>query len=974
MKHFKTAKENPDQLARSTIGLIFVWATLCLGALLLSAGGASAQEASPQERFEAVAGEVGDIRNSYRLTRTIEEYNGGDVITVATIRSEVLEGRLTSAELVGGGRSDEGTTVEDLFAEIAQAEADGLEYDVAYDRYYGYPTSLTIEGGDVLRRTTTIESLEWGVVDPYLVFDLENQSRGWSNQGPIDYSFVFATGCGECIPQPPLRIAVENDEVVSVETLDGEPADVADRYRVTIDDLIERLGVAINDPSTRVGVEWAEFVPVRATFDLADPGIADGDSSWTISEFRPADGSGRADIQEKLDQARDLLAVRSYSLTYRVSCFCPRIEPVTVSVDNGEVVNIDGEPFGEARTWESIFAEIQDAIDSNVDGLTVNFALSPEGFTYITDYFIDPSIGIADEEYGVIIDNFEIGYVDPAEVAEAQAAIALWDAQGPASYTFDIFVACFCPPPLGPISVTVVDDVVVSVEPSQSAVGDGFTVEQLLQRVLNAAESSRTTSTATFDPTYGYPLSFSSNPVDPRLADGGYSFRVTNFTPTDRVGCFAGPVQAERGVFTGRMTAVRDSAAVEGGALGVTTGPDLYTFDESNAATYCVRVTPGVYRLDASVIAPDAQSDSVWVSIDDNEPLIWDFRKGAEWHSDFARSRTTEGPLLTILEGGPTNVTFYLRETNSLIDEFELVRVDSIGPFDPAICGEGLTVQGEAASPSGAMGVFTDASAEGGEYLSVPSGIDREYRIGDRNFAEFCIDVPTRGTYTIEATTIARDFRSDSFYVQVDDSEPFVWHVPRSDEWSSSFIRRAGSGGPERLFLSSGEHRIRLYHREPTALDSLRLVPEDLDACPAGWQRAAMVDTNILDARVTMDFPGSYTVTSSIGRDTEVFSARSGDDRNVFDFEFGPGSPFVPASYDEIPPPIELYSDVVEVPGCGPGRVGGVLLYTYVPGQDFRPGVGTLFVQVGGEYKQVLNTTFANVDEVQQILSTAIVN
>lgn len=950
----------------------FVAVHLCLGLclLLVFSAPAAAQELTPAELFERVAGDVGDSRNSYRMTRTIETYTGGDTIAVVTVRSDVLEGRVigTTERPDADPGESYGATVEDLFAAIAQAEADGRTVEAEYDRFLGHPTMINITWGNGFYQRTMIEPLEWGVVDPWQVTTFERQRSGWQASAITDYEFVFTTGCGECLESVPVRIFVEDSAVVRAESLEGDELPLEDHTQNTIDGLLDRLEISINDPGTRVGVTWADFIPVRAGFDLADPQIADGDGFWTITEYRPVDGTGRDDIQAQLSAARDLLRIPSYSLTYRVSCFCPSYDSGTVTVHRGEIVSVEGNASGEPRTWESIFDEIQAALDNNVDRLTVNFAMTPSGFTYITDYSIDPSINIADEEYGVIIENFEIGYVDPVELAAAEAAVALWEAQGPSSYSFDISVSCFCPPPLGPISVTVVDGVVTSVEPADSAIGDGRTIDQLLAQVLGAAQSASTNSSATFDPTYGYPLTFSSGPVDPRLQDGGYSFRITNFTPTDRVGCFEGPVQAERGMFAGRMGPVRNADAVEGGALGVIDGPSVYTFDESNIASYCIRLaTAGVYRLDASVIAPDPQSDSVWARIDDNEIHLWDFKKGAEWHTDFLRDRSAEGPVYTILEAGTHRIEFYLRETGALIDEFNLVKVDTIGEFQPAVCGDGLAVEAEDGSFSGAMTVFSDATASGREYASIVDGIDREYTIGERNFVEYCIRAPERGTYTIEATTIAKDFRSDSFYVQIDDGEPFVWHVPRSEEWQSSKIRRAGSGGPARLDLSSGRHRIRLYHREPTALDSVRLVPEDLASCPNDWQRATL-----LNDQVSLDFPPSYDVSTSVGDDTETFLASSEDDRNVFELEVGPGSPFEPASFSELPDQFNGLFERVDVPGCGPGRVGGTLFYVYIPGQEFRPGYGTLFVPVDGEYQQVMNVLFGNIDEVQQILATAV--
>ena len=129
---------------------------------------------------------------------------------------------------------------------------------------------------------------------------------------------------------------------------------------------------------------------------------------------------------------------------------------------------------------------------------------------------------------------------DPFSPAEERALVAAeerWQAAGPASYTFEYLVSCFCEPH-GWLRIAVEDGAVATVVYADSAHvaldADGWpAVEDLFARVRELADGGSANGRdvdAEFEQTLGYPTSIDVT-YDRSVQDGGVSYSVRNFTP-----------------------------------------------------------------------------------------------------------------------------------------------------------------------------------------------------------------------------------------------------------------------------------------------------------------------------------------------------------------------------------------------------------------------------------------------------------
>jgi len=100
------------------------------------------------------------------------------------------------------------------------------------------------------------------------------------------------------------------------------------------------------------------------------------------------------------------------------------------------------------------------------------------------------------------------------------------------------------------------------------------------------------------------------------------------------IDCQLGETQAESGQLNGAMTRFSDSNA--GGSAyvdaAVGTRNNRTAPNAANAVEICALVdSPGRYRVDARVIAPNSGADSFWVSVDDGTPALWHIRRTTSW-------------------------------------------------------------------------------------------------------------------------------------------------------------------------------------------------------------------------------------------------------------------------------------------------------------------------------------------------------
>jgi len=144
------------------------------------------------------------------------------------------------------------------------------------------------------------------------------------------------------------------------------------------------------------------------------------------------------------------------------------------------------------------------------------------------------------------------------------------------------------------------------------------------------------------------------------------------------------------------------------------------------------------------------------------------------------------------------------------------------GPTAPTCAG--LAQEAEDALLRGSVVEVVDGSASGGSYIhAAPLSGGRPAPAAD--YAEFCVTVPTAGTYRIDASVLAPNNADDSFYVTVDNGAPIIWDMVRSSNWADDFVSDRAGNDPVEYVLSAGDHLIRFSQREDgSALDKIELV------------------------------------------------------------------------------------------------------------------------------------------------------
>jgi|GEM_PF-34711 len=315
--------------------------------------------------------------------------------------------------------------------------------------------------------------------------------------------------------------------------------------------------------------------------------------------------------------------------------------------------------------------------------------------------------------------------------------------------------------------------------------------------------------------------------------DGAPDLRLDAFVITSS-SCAWLEQQAEEGTRTGAFQTVNDSSAVGGAALTVPEGSGKwYSFNPANSVSFCIEVgEAGTYNLEASLITPDRQSDSVFVQIDGSSPQPWHMRPAPTWVTQTA-------PQLYRLAAGLHSVELTAREDGVKIDEVRLVldTPDNPGAITPTptpiatptpvptstatplppTCG-GLRQEAEDAALAGAFRIGSDSTASGGSFVGTLRGDGNWYALNPNNRIDFCMTAPTASTYVLDVGLIAPDLGSDSVFVSVNGSPPAVWHMWPALDWASRTARIGGSEDLQTFTLPAGEHSVSLIGREDEVL------------------------------------------------------------------------------------------------------------------------------------------------------------
>lgn len=179
-------------------------------------------------------------------------------------------------------------------------------------------------------------------------------------------------------------------------------------------------------------------------------------------------------------------------------------------------------------------------------------------------------------------------------------------------------------------------------------------------------------------------------------------------------------------------------------------------------------------------------------------------------------------------------ISRFVFDTNgNAIQNGSTISTDSLGgpsilaaPLTTPLCGR-LTQEAESGMLVGKFVVANDATASGGQYVSVPlgrgdayGGFISPYRV------DYCFNVATEGAYRIRAKAFGSDDLSDSFYVQVDGvpSTGYLWDLASSNSYTLQYVKDRGKTDQIEVTLGAGAHNVSIYLREDGArLDTIEL-------------------------------------------------------------------------------------------------------------------------------------------------------
>jgi hypothetical protein len=112
---------------------------------------------------------------------------------------------------------------------------------------------------------------------------------------------------------------------------------------------------------------------------------------------------------------------------------------------------------------------------------------------------------------------------------------------------------------------------------------------------------------------------------------------------------------------------------------------------------------------------------------------------------------------------------------------------------------------------------------------------------GGSGFAEFIIDIPEDGTYTIWGRAIAWDGNSDSFYVTWDPADggenaqqtqnpDLCWCAAGGNIWTWDRVNRWPAGGDRQWELDKGETKLTIWSREDATMLDCLFITDNLAA------------------------------------------------------------------------------------------------------------------------------------------------
>jgi mannan endo-1,4-beta-mannosidase len=329
------------------------------------------------------------------------------------------------------------------------------------------------------------------------------------------------------------------------------------------------------------------------------------------------------------------------------------------------------------------------------------------------------------------------------------------------------------------------------------------------------------------------------------------------------VACGGLAQEAESGTRTGKFAVTNDSFASGGSVVQVPDGAG----SQGNTAggsymTYCFNVaTAGTYRIKARTQAASAASDSFYVTVDGwpVEGYLWELPVTSSYQTSYVTPRGSVGPVSIPLNVGSHTIRVYLREDGARLDTITLELLSTCGPMQQ---------EAEAGIRSGRFSVGNDQAASDGQYVHVANtGVALGELVGNSSYVRYCFNVPTTGTYRLQARVFAASGSDDSFFVTVDGAPltGFLWELP-SGTYQNDYVSARGGPDPVVVRLSAGQHTVHVYLREDGArLDQI------------GLEAGGMADNSIYWGAYVRNAPWNMA-------DLDAFAAATGKEPSILHF------------------------------------------------------------------------------------------
>lgn len=301
-------------------------------------------------------------------------------------------------------------------------------------------------------------------------------------------------------------------------------------------------------------------------------------------------------------------------------------------------------------------------------------------------------------------------------------------------------------------------------------------------------------------------------------------------------------------VINAPFAVANNSDASEGKMVGAANGSgNFYNSPGVGVVSFTVVVEQaGDYRLWTRTQASSGSDDSFFIQMNNGSNHIFDvaWSNSPAWNA--ATSRDIGGNVLTFrLDAGVNTIKVKLREDGTFLDKMLLTndlefipgglgeKASNItkAPDDVKDTTVKLTIEAEDGKLVGPFVVNSEGSASGGKYIVVPNGTGNYNNSPGEYMAEFTVNVSHDGEYFLFGKTQTKSGTEDSFWVQVDHGQNFLWDTSHSSNWEYDRVSDRNLGHVS-FNLSAGTHTIKVKLREDgTKLDQL-ILTNDLGLMP----------------------------------------------------------------------------------------------------------------------------------------------